>query len=424
MFTNVPIEDVLKVIKEKMEENFMDAGLLDMLKFCLTSGYFIYNGEYYVQKDGVTMGSPVAPIVAEIWMEYFEKLALDSSPIKPKIWKRYVDDTFVVLKRNEVDRFLNHLNSLHPKMEFTSELEENDSLAFLDVLIIRKQDGTFGHTVHRKSTHTNRYLNGNSHHHPANFTSVVASLINRAQKICDSEHLQDELNHIDKVLKENNYSAKMRKWKQKPPSKNNVDRKSEKRAFLPYSKNVSDKIRRILSKYGVRTIFRPPKKVRALLRSPKDQIPLSSPGVYLVPCSCGKSYIGETKRSISVRLKEHIKAVQNNAVTKSAICEHLAYADKEHEIYFHKVKSLATERFYFPRLVREAVEIRKTPNFNRDLSFKLSSSWDPVLYGLKRSMHVDRPQDTVSIICRDNKFLSNQPESLHGYHLRSKNKSN
>lgn len=211
-----------------------------------------------------------------------------------------------------------------------------------------------------------------------------------------------------------------------------VSRTAEKRAFLPYSQNVSDKIRRILNKYGVKTIFRPPTKLRGMLRSPKDQIPFSKPGVYMVPCSCGKSYIGETKRNIKVRLQEHINAVKNNAVTKSAICEHVTYGNSkhvqygnsEHEIYFHKAKSLATERFYIPRLVREAIEIKKNQNFNRDQSFKLSSSWEPVIHGLKRNATIHQPADTLSTVCREKKADNNCLVSTHSYHLRSRNKSN
>ncbi|XP_055837264.1 uncharacterized protein LOC129905732 [Episyrphus balteatus] len=298
---------------------------------------------------GVAMGSPVAPIIADIWMQYFEMKALETSPIKPVIWKRYVDDTFCILNKNDVDTFLNHLNSVHSKIQFTMEIEENNTLAFLDVKVIKNQDGTLGHTVYRKNTHTDRYLHAASHHHPANFNSVVSALINRAHAICDQNHLQDELERVDAALIKNGYSLKQRSWKPKTKPTQDIQNENEKRAFLPYRKGVSEGIGRILSNYGIKSIFKPPAKIRQILRSPKDKIPLQNPGVYSVPCSCGSEYIGETKRSISTRLNEHIKAIQKNEVTKSAICEHLAY-NTDHFIRFDQAKSISTERFYVPRL--------------------------------------------------------------------------
>ena len=60
------------------------------------------------------MGSPVSAVIANLYMEIFEKKAIESAPYKPKIWKCYVDDTFTTLDRDRVDSFLQHLNSQQP----------------------------------------------------------------------------------------------------------------------------------------------------------------------------------------------------------------------------------------------------------------------------------------------------------------------
>ena len=52
------------------------------------------------------MGSPVSAVIANISMEDFEERAIASAIHKPKIWKRYVDDTFSILDRDQVDGFL------------------------------------------------------------------------------------------------------------------------------------------------------------------------------------------------------------------------------------------------------------------------------------------------------------------------------
>ncbi|CAK1589294.1 unnamed protein product [Parnassius mnemosyne] len=128
------------------------------------------------------MGSPVSPVVADIFMEDFEEKALLTAPVNPRFYRRYVDDTFTILPSDKITAFLNHLNSINPNIQFTMELEANNTLAFLDVLVIRNPDNTIGHTVYRKNTHTNRYLNGESHHHPSQLATVGKSLFQRARR--------------------------------------------------------------------------------------------------------------------------------------------------------------------------------------------------------------------------------------------------
>lgn len=302
----------------------------------------------------------------------------------------------------EVESYLTHLNSVHNNIKFTCEIESNNSLAFLDVEVGRRPNGTLSHTVYRKPTHTDRYLHGTSHHHPKHLASVATSLTNRAYDICDDEHVTQELEHVYSVLRRNGYTPKPGRR----PHKNNstistVERQS---AFLPYVKGVTDKIGRILNrKFNINTVFTPFKKVAAFLRSPKDRIPYQCPGVYKVDCSCGSCYIGQTKRSISQRIKEHIAAIRKNEGKKSAVAEHLLDSGTNHWIELCSPQVIATERHYIPRLVREAIEIKKHPkNFNREDGFKLAQTWNPVVSLCKseKVKSVER-QDVVSVVCRN-----------------------
>ena len=86
------------------------------------------------------MGSPVSPVVANIYMEMLEDLALKTK-LAPKIWKRYVDDTFRVIEKVNARYLLNHLNSLCHSIQFTIELEKDRSLPFLDTLLTRRENG-------------------------------------------------------------------------------------------------------------------------------------------------------------------------------------------------------------------------------------------------------------------------------------------
>jgi hypothetical protein len=134
-------------------------------------------------------------------MEDLEERAIMTTTHKPNLWIRYVDDTFVVWPHREtkVQEFLEHLNNLHAAIKFTMGREQNQ-LPFLDVLLKKKPDGRLAHTVYRKPTHTNRYLNADSHHQPAQLHSVINMLVNRSLKLADQNHQPEEKKGIRRIL--------------------------------------------------------------------------------------------------------------------------------------------------------------------------------------------------------------------------------
>ena len=72
------------------------------------------------------MGSPFSPLIANLYMEEFETQAIRTSPTPPTLWKRYVDDTFTIIKKNNRESFLEHLNSILPNIRFTCEETRED----------------------------------------------------------------------------------------------------------------------------------------------------------------------------------------------------------------------------------------------------------------------------------------------------------
>ncbi|KAK5647270.1 hypothetical protein RI129_002162 [Pyrocoelia pectoralis] len=152
-------------------------------------------------------------------------------------------------------------------------------------------------------THTDRYLNKLSNHHPCQKIGVIKTLFDRAKKVSDPTHLDEELQHLRRSLQANGYSlleinkvfsSKPKQLREKLPHLGMV--------FLPYIGGVTDKIGRILERNNIKTIFIPTKKISEFLRSPKDPLdPLTASGVYKILCSCGLVYIGTTKRSFLTR---------------------------------------------------------------------------------------------------------------------------
>ena len=135
------------------------------------------------------MFSPLSPIVANIFMEKFEE-ALATAPHHPSLWKRYVDDTFVIQEEKHSNEFFQHINSLEDKIKFTAESTRPDgSIPFLDTLVTPRSDGSLETKVYRKPTHTNQYLQWDSHHAINNRYSIISTLLHRAKNICSSKKL-------------------------------------------------------------------------------------------------------------------------------------------------------------------------------------------------------------------------------------------
>ena len=134
-----------------------DDKTISLLEFVLSNNYFVYNDCIYKQIHGYAMGSPVSPVAVNLCMEVVQDSALSISTVPPKIWKRYVDGSFVITKKDSVSAFHDVLNSIDPKISFTIETENNGQIAFLDTLVTRK-NGIITIDVNRKPTYTYRYL--------------------------------------------------------------------------------------------------------------------------------------------------------------------------------------------------------------------------------------------------------------------------
>jgi hypothetical protein len=180
LFTRVPILESLNLLRQHFSED-----ILALFRHVLTSTYFSFGGQFYEQTDGVVMGSPLSPVICNVFMDDFEERALEQAIHKPLCWFPYVDDTFVIWPHGpeKLEGFVEHLNGLHKNIQFTVETEKDGHLPFLDIDIYRRPDGSLGHKVYRKPTHTNLYLNPGSHHHPSNKQAVLATLVHRARAL-------------------------------------------------------------------------------------------------------------------------------------------------------------------------------------------------------------------------------------------------
>ena len=411
LFTNVPIDEAVRVIRGRLQEDetledrttLSPDRVAELLEVCLRSTYFSYNGNFYEQREGAAMGSPVSAVVANLYMEFFEELALASAPAKPRLWKRYVDDTCCILKKDTAEELLNHLNSVRPTIKFTVELEKDGTLPFLDTLLRRKDDGSLDITVYRKPTHTDRYLHFQSHHPTHVRRGLVRCLYDRARSITTSEEgLQKEEHHLAGVLKQNGYPANFIRISSAPPmqvldeTQDGEEENGEKPplVMIPYVAGVSEDIRRTCRKFNIKVIFKSGRTLRSMLTKVKDALPpeKQSRVVYRIPCSCGKVYIGETIRRLETRTKEHQDACRKGMTEKSAIAEHAW--ENHHPINWEETSVVDRARRHGELMLKEALHIQMTPagdRFNRDGGVELPGCWIATLKTLGGGAGSRRP---------------------------------
>ncbi|BHF67101.1 hypothetical protein SprV_0301012500 [Sparganum proliferum] len=189
LFTSIPqdlaietIELLLQSKYDETENRLGHAQVLQLLKFRLRT-YFTFDGTIYEQVKGTPMGSPISGFIAEAVLQWLEPLVFQHH--KPKFWARYVDDTFVIIDRDQLLTCKEHLNAVFPDIQFKmEEEEENNQLAFLDVLVCRKGCGGLKTKVFRKATNTMQVLNFNSNHPISHKRSCVRTLYRRVETHC------------------------------------------------------------------------------------------------------------------------------------------------------------------------------------------------------------------------------------------------
>ena len=178
-----------------------------------TSGIFLYRDRCFRQVDGVTMGSPLGPTMANFCLAYFEEKLLSDCSNQlnaPSLYLRYVDDIFCVFKSGSAHQsFLDRLNSMHQNLKFTAELGPS-ALPFLDTRITlpQNEDETFTSQIFRKKTYTGLILNYSAMC-PHNWKiGLIRCLLHRAYTISSGWLLfTEEVDFLKNLFTTNGYPA-------------------------------------------------------------------------------------------------------------------------------------------------------------------------------------------------------------------------
>ena len=332
LFTNLPLDETIDICVSKLFgkkhkfKGFSRQQFKKLLSLAVKNSFFLFNGTYYEQVDGVAMGSPLGPTLANIFLCHWEEIWIQKCPkqFKPKYYNRFMDDTFLLFSSEDhVKKFHKYINSRHESMKFTYEIESENRLSFLDVLVTR--DKTFCTSLYRKPTFSGLYSNFNSFMPDSYKKGLIFTLLHRAFVICCSwENFHTEVCFLKNTFRKNLFpeffiDSCIKIFLDKifiVKSVITTVPKKELVICLPFLGKQSLEIRTKLSKFvsknfpqcKIRVIFNSNNRLRNFFNF-KDKIPLNvrSHLLYRYTCdSCKAIYIGKTRRHYLVRVFEHL----------------------------------------------------------------------------------------------------------------------
>lgn len=378
LFPNVPVDEALESLRRHLERhrvplNHIEA-YLTIAQVCMKQNYFTFRGKFYKQTYGLSMGSKLSPLLAEVFMSDLE-LELEKEKLFPRVWRRYVDDIFAVVKERYLSQTLDLLNSRHDSIKFTVEKEVDGKLPFLDLLISRKEDNKVKFGIYRKPVSTDRYITSDSNHHgsqkQAAFHSMVHRLYNIPMEKKEFEeeknriHESAELNGYDKVFVNKILRKHERKKHRRAATTFEAEREDIRRISLPFYPKVTNGIKNTLKQHGFQTVYKSTNTLKDRLCCLKDKVPKEDlSGIYQIPCkSCPAVYIGQTRRKFKTRLREHKNATENGRTNESSVAVHTV--ELNHSVDWDNAKLLKP--------------VRKTSHLNAWESMYIATAEQPLM---------------------------------------------
>ena len=403
LFTNIPLDETIQIIlnqttphNDSKFNNFSRTQLKSILELTAKNSFFIFNNKLYRQLDGVAMGTPCGPTLANIFLCFYESKWLQDCPqsFKPKLYRRYVDDTFLLFNsQNHINQFLNYLNNKHANIKFTCDMENNNSLPFLDILI-NKNSSTFTTSIYRKDTFTGlgtHYLS----FEPIKFKiNAIKTLLYRAYHICSSYFtIHTEIEFLKKFFHNNGYPESIFHKHVKQflnniyvPKQSAPTVPKRKVYFsLPYYGYISDiiksDIKQLIEKHipqiELNLIFTNSFSIGSFFKH-KEKLTeaLCSCVIYDYKCMlCNKHYIGSTARQLPCRIAEHMGiSVRTNlplsTTPNSSIYNH--ESETGHRIQKSSFKIIAHSNKTSLRTVEALHIVKGKPELNCGLPVELS----------------------------------------------------
>ncbi|XP_055685769.1 uncharacterized protein LOC129791573 [Lutzomyia longipalpis] len=410
LFTNIPRSLVLEVI----ERDWSAIERHTTIPFCLfkrmvslimQSGFFKFRGQFYAQLEGMPMGGCLSPVVADIVLDHVISEALRVLPSPPKLITKYVDDLFLILKRDEIDNTLDTFNSIHSKITFTCEREVDCCIPYLDTVVTRHCDGSLSTSWYRKPIASGRLLNYLSAHPLSQKLNTVQGFIHRVTKLTTNSEF-DTKKIIFETLQENGYPKQLinkmclranNTTIDDPPAADVTvgENETPKQYFsLSYVPDLSERIRKTIAKFtpNITLSFKTHNTTERLFSQLKDKISLldHTNVIYKLSCSCGLGYVGRTSRKLGQRISEHVRSLKDTTRVSSSLVGHCR-EHRTHSFDFDNPKILSQTRFSRHLNVMEMffIRLQQTGLVNdRQEGSSLSPYYSPVIWQSSRDVVV------------------------------------
>ena len=343
LFTSIPLNETTETAVNLLFDhnpglNITKTELKKRFEFAASGTYFLFQGTFYDQIEGVAMCSPLGPILANLFMGYYETLWLNAfRECEIILYRRYDDDIICLFNcESDADKFFEFLNTQHLNIKFTFEKQVIKQFSFLDVLITNDGD-QFYTSVFRKETAIDLFTNYLGFTPFSYKVGLVRTLLHCAFMISSSWFLfHEEVVKIKHYLEKYSYPLSFADKQVNFFLENKINEKSDtvnatnnvvKFYKLPYIGHISIDVKRKINRFCkfyckslsikiILTTFKVADMFNVKDPTPKS---LKSFVVYKFVCpGCNACYIGETTRHLSTRIKEHLETDK-----KSHIFAHL-----------------------------------------------------------------------------------------------------
>jgi len=211
MYTNIPTETLPNITQNIMDASLVNADhirhIISLMKTVLRQNYFQHEKEIFLQTEGLAMGAPTSSILSEVFLQHLEHNRICKILVENDIvaYFRYVDDILIIYNahKTEIANVLVLFNSLHPKIKFTSELEEDNKINFLDLTLHRLPTGVFA-SIYRKPTAFGNLIHFESCHPLEHKLAGINYLVNRIAVYPIPESEKEKETRISQQIANNN----------------------------------------------------------------------------------------------------------------------------------------------------------------------------------------------------------------------------
>lgn len=378
LFPSVPVTQTLIYLRELLTLNSFSADIIDeyvhLTRLCMSQNVFQFKKEFFEQLEGTAMGNSLSPFMADLFMSRFETDLQKESKYFPRVWLRYVDDVFVIFNTQscDIEQFLENMNSRFRSIKFTYEIEKSEQLPFLDTLVIRNNN-KLDFDIYRKDTNTDRYITADSFNCPQHKNASFNFLIHRLFNFpLSKERFNNELRKIKNIARSNGFDSelidklvKKNRFKQMLSNSSTFQQegsKNSKFAKIPFEPRLTRGLPSIFKNFGFQVAYSSSNNLRKLLGNPKDKVEqIEKSGIYEISCSdCDNKYVGQSRRPILKRFKEHLACLRLGNIDKSAVAQHIF--NHNHKIDVKNLKLVKSVSTPYMLDSLESIEILKTGN--------------------------------------------------------------